>query len=145
MKVINYFSEAIDFDLKNQSVIKKWINHVVENEKKEIETINYIFCNDEYLHNLNVDYLKHDTLTDIITFDYSTDNTISGDIFISIERVKENAVLFKKSFDDELNRVIVHGILHLIGYNDKSPEDKAVMTEKEDFYLMFHVKHQKTT
>ncbi|HNY06975.1 MAG TPA: rRNA maturation RNase YbeY, partial [Bacteroidales bacterium] len=124
MKAINYFSEVIDFDLKNQSVIKKWINHVVENEKKEIETINYIFCNDEYLHNLNVDYLKHDTLTDIITFDYSTDNTISGDIFISIERVKENAVLFKKSFDDELNRVIVHGILHLIGYNDKSPEDK---------------------
>ncbi len=145
MKAINYFSEVIDFDLKNQSVIKKWIRYVAENEKKEIETINYIFCNDEYLHNLNVDYLKHDTLTDIITFDYSTDNTISGDIFISIERVKENAVLFEKSFDDELNRVIVHGILHLIGYKDKSPEDKAVMTEKEGFYLMFHVKHQKTT
>ncbi len=141
MKAINCFSEVIDFDLKNQSVIKKWIRYVAENEKKEIETINYIFCNDEYLHNLNVDYLKHDTLTDIITFDYSTDNTISGDIFISIERVKENAVLFEKSFDDELNRVIVHGILHLIGYKDKSPEDKAVMTEKEDFYLMFHVKH----
>jgi rRNA maturation RNase YbeY len=141
MKAINYFSEVIDFDLKNRSVIKKWIRYVAENEKKEIETINYIFCNDEYLHNLNVDYLKHDTLTDIITFDYSTDNTISGDIFISIERVKENAVLFEKSFDDELNRVIVHGILHLIGYKDKSPEDKAVMTEKEDFYLMFHVKH----
>ena len=141
MKAINYFSEVIDFDLKNQSVIKKWIKHVVKNEKKEIETINYIFCNDEYLHNLNVDYLKHDTLTDIITFDYSTDNIISGDIFISIERVKENAMLFKKTFDDELKRVIVHGVLHLIGYNDKSPEDKVVMTAKEDFYLMFHVKH----
>jgi len=142
MKRINFFSEEVDFDLKNPNIIKKWIKFVIEKESKNFETINYIFCNDNYLHQLNVEYLKHDTLTDIITFDYSTKENISGDIFISIDRIKENSEIFNKSSEEELHRVIVHGILHLIGYNDKTIDDKVIMTKKEDEYLMFHVKQK---
>jgi len=97
--------------------------------------LNYIFCSDTYLHKINLEYLKHDTLTDIITFDYSEKKQISGDIFISIDRIKENALKFNQSTDIELNRVLIHGVLHLLGYKDKTPKEKETMRAKEDFYL----------
>jgi len=97
--------------------------------------LNYIFCSDTYLHKINLEYLKHDTLTDIITFDYSEKKQISGDIFISIDRIKENAPKFNQSTDIELNRVLIHGVLHLLGYKDKTPKEKETMRAKEDFYL----------
>lgn len=109
--------------------------HVASAEKKNFGTLNYIFCNDAHLLQINREYLKHDTYTDIITFDYSEKKIISGDIFISIERVTENAEKFKQPFEIELQRVMVHGILHLIGYNDKSSQEKETMRAKEDFYL----------
>ena len=113
-----------------------WIKNAIKKEKRKLHSLNYVFCSDEYLVKLNSQYLKHKTLTDILTFDYSNDpKSINGEIYISIERVKENAAMFKGSFDEELHRVMVHGVLHLIGYNDKSATDKALMREKEEAYL----------
>ena len=134
MKFFNFHSEDIDFLLSNQDTLSSWLQTVVEEEKKEVEEINFIFCSDTYLHKINVDYLQHDTYTDIITFPYQ-DNLIRGDIFISIDRVKENASIYKQSFEKELNRVMVHGVLHLLGYLDKTPAQKSQMTQKEDYYL----------
>ena len=133
--LINFHSEDVDFHLVNEKKTIKWIKDSIKNETKIVGEISYIFCSDEYLHKMNLEYLNHNSFTDIITFDYTEGNNVSGDIFISIDRVKENAVKFKTIFENELSRVIIHGVLHLIGYKDKSIQDKEQMRSKEDFYL----------
>ena len=130
-----YYHSECDFQLQNEDSISEWLKHAIRLEKKALGEINYIFCDDEYLLKKNQDFLNHDTLTDIITFDYSEENKLSADIFISIERVKENALIFAVPFEKELKRVIIHGILHLIGYKDKSEEETKTIRSKENFYL----------
>ena len=129
------FNYETDFSLKNEEKISNWIVDTISEEAYKLEEINYVFCNDEYLHKLNVEFLNHDTLTDIISFDYSIGKLIQGDIFISIERVKDNAKDFSVSFEDELHRVIIHGVLHYCGYKDKTGLESKVMREKENHYL----------
>lgn len=134
--LILFHNEGIRYLLRDKKKIRDWIQKTILSEKKELGHINYIFADDEYLHDLNVRFLKHYTLTDIITFDNSEDDSeISGDIFISIERVKENSKIFNTSFIKELHRVLIHGVLHLIGYADKSKEQAIIMRQKEDYYL----------
>lgn len=133
---IQFFAEDITFDLKGKSKARDWISQIAENEGYNISNLNFIFCNDQYLHAINKTYLKHDSLTDIITFDLSENKgALNGDIFISIERVKENAAGMGIHFREELDRVMVHGVLHLSGYDDRTVTLKQQMTEKEDFYL----------
>ncbi|WP_010135498.1 rRNA maturation RNase YbeY [Ochrovirga pacifica] len=132
MIVFNY---ETDFELVNEEKYTQWISKTITAENCEEGDINYIFCDDKYLHKLNVEFLNHDTLTDIISFDYTMGKLISGDVFISVERVKENAKDLKQAFDDELSRVIIHGILHYCGYKDKSNNEAKIMRAKEDFYL----------
>lgn len=132
--MISYNFETA-FLLNHKDQITFWINNVIFKEGFDCGEINYIFCDDDYLLKLNIEFLDHDTLTDIISFDYTKGNLISGDIYISIPRVKENADLFNTSFDNELHRVIIHGILHYCGYKDKSNEQKLIMRRKEDEYL----------
>jgi probable rRNA maturation factor len=132
---IYFHSEETSFKLPQKRILKAWIEKTAETENKQLKELNIIFCNDTYLHKLNVQYLNHDTLTDIITFDYSEKPFTLGDLFISIERVKENAKKFNVDFINELHRVIIHGTLHLLGYKDKKKEDKAIMKTKEDKYL----------
>lgn len=131
---IQFFSEDIDFILEDTLSISDWLKTVIETESWQLTLINFVFCSDAYLHNMNVKYLQHDTLTDVITFYYSTEK-VEGDIFISIDRIKENAEGLNIPFSVELQRVMVHGTLHLLGYGDKTPDDKILMTEKENFYL----------
>ena len=126
------FNYETNFNLENEETFKKWILNCVEKEGFELGEINYIFCDDNYLHKINVEFLQHDTLTDIISFDYTLGKLIGGDIFISIERVTENAKDFKVSFDKELQRVLIHGVLHYMGYKDKTDEEKQEMRNKED-------------
>lgn len=135
--VIHFNSEAITFEHQNPIIIKNWLLSVAKQEGRNIASLSFIFCSDDYLHQINVEYLNHDTLTDVITFEYTEadSDSIEGDIFISIDRIKENAAEFQVPFEAELHRVMVHGTLHLLGYGDKSPDDKALMTEKENFYL----------
>lgn len=129
------FNNEIKFDLENSERVSEWISTtILEEEYKEGE-LNYIFCSDDYLLELNIKHLNHNTLTDIISFDYTMGKLISGDIFISIDRVIENAKTFEVSFEDELHRVMIHGILHYCGYKDKSEDDKVIMRSKEDLYL----------
>jgi probable rRNA maturation factor len=136
------FNYELDFELNNESQYEDWISRIIESEGFEEGEINYIFCDDEYLHKINVEYLNHDTLTDIISFDYTVGNLIQGDIFVSIERVRDNATDFKVSFDEELRRVLAHGVLHYCGYKDKSEKDEALMRAKEEEKMqMFHVEH----
>jgi len=131
-----FFEEDIKFKPKNKSALREWIKSTVTAEGYKLKELNYIFCSDSYLIAINRQYLNHDTYTDIITFDNSeTERTIIGDIFISIERIRDNAVKFSASETDELRRVIIHGALHLLGYTDKTKADKELMTQKEDFYL----------
>ena len=133
---IAFYTESIKYTLKEKNKIREWINLAIASEKKTTGTINIIFCSDKYLLKLNKEYLKHNYFTDIITFDNSENKrSISGDIFISIDRVKENAKDFSKSVKNELLRVMIHGILHLIGYKDKSSQQKILMNSKEDYYL----------
>jgi rRNA maturation RNase YbeY len=133
--MIQFCSEDITFSLKEKLKHKAWLNEVATQEGKKILELSYVFCSDDYLLQINQEYLNHDTLTDIVTFDNSEDpKKIEGDIFISIDRVKENGEKLGTS-KTELERVMVHGLLHLLGYKDKKKEDKAVMTEKEDFYI----------
>ena len=135
------FNYETEFQLDNEEVFTKWISAVIISENKKEGEINYIFCDDEYLLQINQEHLQHDYYTDIISFDYTIGNEISGDMFISIERVKENAVDFNVSFEEELKRVIVHGVLHYCGYKDKSEQDEQLMREKEEEKMkMFHVK-----
>ena len=133
---ISYYAENISFRLRNKKIISNWINEVVFLEQKKLQAVSFIFCDDEYLLKLNQTYLKHKTLTDIITFDYNENDNISGDIFISTERVKENAKIFNKSFANELNRVMIHGILHLLGYKDKKNAERLAIRAKEDECLL---------
>ena len=135
MSFFQYFYEGINFKVPHPIKTKKWLHKVVALEKKKFEAISYIFCSDEYLHSLNTHFLGHNTLTDTITFDFSDSHLISGEIYISVDRVKENSQKLKTSFVDELNRVMVHGILHLLGYRDKKPNEKRLMRKKEDSYL----------
>ena len=131
--MIEFHNEDIDFELENSSKAEKWLETVAQKEGFRIEELNYIFMSDEGLYKINMEYLNHDTYTDIITFDNSEDaESIEGDIFISIERVRENAKTYNSSFETELRRVIAHGLLHLCGYKDKTETDANVMRKKED-------------
>lgn len=133
---VSFFNEGINYRLLGKTKIKRWIGDVILRNAKIPGEINIIFCDDTYLSELNLSYLNHTTLTDIITFDYTAEGVISGDIYISIDRVKENALLYSKTFLDELNRVMIHGVLHLLGNKDKKPKDKAMMRNKEDESLL---------
>lgn len=136
------FNYETDFELENEAQYEDWISRIIESEGFDEGEINYIFCDDEYLHKINVEYLDHDTLTDIISFDYTVGNVLQGDIFVSVERVKDNANDFNVSFKEELKRVLSHGVLHYCGYKDKSPKDEALMRSKEEEKMqMFHVEH----
>lgn len=129
------FNYEVDFQLHSEVQVNKWLSEVIKSERFKEGEINYVFCDDEYLLKLNVEFLKHDTLTDILSFDYSFGKELHGDIFISIERVKENAEDFNVGFETELKRVMVHGMLHYCGYKDKSEEEERVMREKENHYI----------
>lgn len=136
------FNYETDFELENEAQYEDWISRIIESEGFDEGEINYIFCDDEYLHKINVEYLDHDTLTDIISFDYTVGNLIQGDIFVSVERVQDNANDFNVSFEEELKRVLSHGVLHYCGYKDKSLKDEALMRSKEEEKMqMFHVEH----
>lgn len=136
MATIRFFSEDISFKIDLPRKKTLWIKEVARREKKTIKEINYIFCSDKYLLQLNQGFLNHKTLTDIITFDNSEGkNGLEGEIYISIERVQENAIKFNNEFEDELHRVMIHGVLHLIGYKDKKPSEKALMRKKEEACL----------
>ena len=129
------FNYETNFKLKLTKNIASWISGAIINEAYKEGDINFIFCEDNYLLKMNVKYLKHNELTDIISFDYTMGKMVSGDIFISIDRIKENALQFNVKVEDELHRVIIHGILHCCGYKDKTKEDKLLMRKKEDYYL----------
>ncbi len=136
MAKINFFTEDILYNLKNKTVIKKWLENTIIEEGYRLAELNFILCSDEYLLRINQDYLQHDDYTDVITFDNSEETkVVVSDIFISIERVKENALNFNSSVVNELCRIMIHGTLHLLGYLDKNKSDKKQMTAKEDFYL----------
>ena len=132
MSEINFFSEDIEFILPEEKKIRLWLLKISLKEEKTLEIINFIFCSDPYLQKINKEYLNHDTFTDIITFPYGEDDILEGDIFISIDRIRENAVIFNISFNEELLRVMSHGIMHLCGYNDKNEKEQAEMRRKED-------------
>lgn len=129
------FNYETDFKLEDEGKISEWISKAINSENCKEGELNYIFCSDDYLHKINVDFLNHDTLTDIISFDYSVGKELHGDIYISVERVEDNAKDFDVSFENELARVMIHGILHYCGYKDKSEEDAKLMRSKEDYYL----------
>lgn len=133
--MISYFTEDIKFNFKSKRLTNRWLTLVAESEIRRIGEISVIFCSDPYILSVNQKYLQHDYYTDIITFDYCEGDRLSGDLFISIDTVRENSAEYGTEFEDELNRVIVHGILHLIGYDDHTPEDVAEMRKKEDYYL----------
>ncbi|MFC0781182.1 rRNA maturation RNase YbeY [Flavobacterium sp. HJSW_4] len=134
------FNYETDFTLGDEQAFSDWLSAIIVSEKKSEGEINYIFCDDEYLHKINVEYLDHDTLTDIISFDYTVGNELNGDIFVSVERVADNAKDFNVSFAEELKRVLSHGILHYCGYKDKTDEDAQLMRAKEEEKMkMFHV------
>jgi probable rRNA maturation factor len=136
------FNYELDFQLENEDQFSSWISNVISSENKKEGDINYIFCDDEYILEINKQYLDHDYYTDIISFDYAVGNELHGDIFVSIERVRENALEFEVSFDEELKRVLIHGVLHYCGYKDKTEEDELLMRSKEDDKIkMFHVEH----
>lgn len=129
------FNYETNFKLSKAQDFSKWISNVIVSEDCREGDINYIFCSDDYLHDINLKYLNHDTLTDIISFDYSVGKKLHGDIYISIDRVADNAKDFNVEFSEELKRVMVHGVLHYCGYKDKSESDKLTMRSKEDFYI----------
>lgn len=134
------FNYETDFTLGDEQAFSDWLSAVIVSEGKNEGEINYIFCDDDYLHKINVEYLDHDTLTDIISFDYTVGNELNGDIFVSVERVADNAKDFNVSFAEELKRVLSHGILHYCGYKDKTDEDAQLMRAKEEEKMkMFHV------
>ena len=136
------FNYETEFTLENETLFSDWISRVILSENKKEGDINYVFCDDEYILEINKQYLDHDYYTDIISFDYCVGNELHGDVFVSIDRVKENATDFDVTFDDELKRVIIHGILHYIGYKDKSEEEELLMRQKENEKIaMFRVEH----
>ena len=133
--MIRYFQEDIRFEFKRKMLNNRWLKMVAGSEMRRLGAINIIFCSDNYILDVNMKYLQHDYFTDIITFDYCEKDVLSGDLFISIDSVRENAQFYGTEFADELNRVMVHGLLHLIGYDDHSEADIAVMRQKENYYL----------
>lgn len=133
--MISFQNQGIDFKLKDKTRLKQWIKHIILSENKIAGPIAYIFCTDDELLEVNLAHLNHNTYTDIITFDYTEGSKVSGDILISIDRVKENAVKFEVSFEEELRRVMIHGVLHLCGYKDKSKEQSQLMRKKENSAL----------
>ena len=136
MGFISFYAEDIDFKMSKPLKTKTWIRKVIQKERKKLFSLSYVFCSDEFLSQLNTKYLKHKALTDIITFDYSDESgSIVAEIYISIPRVKENGDLYKTGFDNELRRVMIHGVLHLVGYSDKKPSEKALMRKKEEACL----------
>jgi probable rRNA maturation factor len=136
MAKISFFTEDLNYTLKHKTTIRRWISDTISSEGYQLSELNFILCSDDYLLRINQDYLQHDDYTDVITFDNAEElKTIVGDIFISIDRIKENAQKFNTTTLRELCRVMVHGTLHLLGYKDKSKNDKKLMTSKEDFYL----------
>ena len=151
MVLINFFYEKKEKLPFNKGRVRLWLKDVIKEEDKELGCVNFIYCSDEYLLGLNKSYLKHNSLTDVITFNFSENKkTIEGDVYISIERVQENSKAFSETFKSELLRTMVHGVLHLIGYDDKKKNDKKLMVEKENYFLSdfktnkkFHVEQQK--
>ena len=133
--MVSYYTEDTKFAFKEKRLTSRWLKLVAESEIRRLGDISIIFCSDNYILDVNMKYLQHDYFTDIITFDYGEGDRLSGDLFISVDSVRENAVFYKTEFEDELNRVIVHGVLHLIGYDDHSKEDIAEMRAKENYYL----------
>ena len=133
--MIRYFCEDIKFTYKNKLANNRWLKMVAGSEIRKIGDINVIFCSDNYILDVNMKYLQHDYFTDIITFDYCEGKVLSGDLFISVDSVRENSIEFGTDFEEELHRVIVHGVLHLIGYDDHTDEDKKMMRQKENYYL----------
>ena len=133
--MIRYFCEDIRFTYKNKLANNRWLKMVAGSEIRKIGDINIIFCSDNYILDVNMKYLQHDYFTDIITFDYCEGKVLSGDLLISVDSVRENSIEFGTDFEEELHRVIVHGVLHLIGYDDHTEEDKKVMRQKENYYL----------
>lgn len=133
--MIRYYCEDISFKLKDKALNNKWLKMVAASELRKIGDINIIFCSDNYILDVNMKYLQHDYFTDIITFDYCEKDFLSGDLFISIDSVRENALFYGTEFPAELNRVMVHGVLHLIGYDDHTEEDIKTMRSKENYYL----------
>jgi probable rRNA maturation factor len=139
MAQVNFFSQGIKFDVKNPRKLSKWIKNTANKEGSKLKEVNYIFCSDKKLLAINKQYLRHTTLTDIITFDNSEEpGQLESDIFISVQRVKENALKLKLPFEVELRRVMIHGVLHLLGYGDKSSSEKAIMRKKEEAYLSLY-------
>ena len=134
--MISYHNEDTSFLFKGKTKNNQWLKLVAESEIKKIGSIAIVFCSDNYILDVNLKYLQHDYFTDIITFDYCEGNVLSGDLFISVDSVRENASYYGTEFSDELNRVIVHGLLHLIGYDDHTEEDQKIMREKENYYLL---------
>ena len=132
---IHFHQEDISFRIQKINALRLWIAKNISKENKKVGQLNFIFCSDSYLLEINKKYLNHDFFTDVISFDYTEENRISGDIYISLDRVKENAKEFGYSIKDELHRIIIHGLLHLLGYSDKTPDLKVIMKDKEDFYL----------
>jgi rRNA maturation RNase YbeY len=136
MPAIQFFEEDIAYKLKNKTGVRQWVTDTIIAEGYKLKELTYIFCSDAYLLQINLQYLDHDTYTDIVTFDNSAnEGVVVGDIFISIDRIRENALKFNVTEITELHRVIIHGVLHLLGYTDKSVSAKKKMTQKEDFYL----------
>ena len=133
--MVRYFTEDTQFTFKEKALNNKWYKLVASSEVRKLGDINVIFCSDRYILDINMRYLQHDYFTDIITFDYCEKDILSGDLFISVDSVRENALFYNTTFEDELNRVLVHGVLHLIGYDDHKDEDVAMMRSKEDYYL----------
>ncbi len=133
--MVRYFCEDIKFEFKNKQLNNRWLKMVAGSEVKTLGDVSIIFCSDNYILDVNMRYLQHDYFTDIITFDYCEGKTLSGDLFISIDTVRENAAEYGATFEEELNRVIVHGLLHLIGYDDRTPEEAQEIHRKEDYYL----------
>ena len=133
--MVSFFTEDISFNFKGKTLTRKWLTMVASSEIRKIGNISIIFCSDNYILDINQKFLQHDYFTDIITFDYCEEDTLSGDLFISVDSVKENASFYGTEFEVELNRVIVHGLLHLIGYDDHKDQDIKMMRSKEDYYL----------
>ncbi len=135
MSSIYFLSEGIKFKPKKQKNLKIWVKGVIESEGRNLSSLVYIFCSDSYLLTLNQGYLNHKTFTDIITFDYSEGDVVDGEIYISVDRIKDNAIKFERDFEEELHRVMIHGVLHILGFKDKSPSEKSVMRKKEEACL----------
>ena len=133
--MIRFFAEDTDFVFKHKIDVKRWLKLVAGSEVRKIGDINIIFCSDNYILDVNLKYLSHDYFTDIITFDYCEGDVLSGDLFISVDSVRENSVFYENEFEEELHRVIVHGVLHLIGYDDHTENEQKVMRQKENYYL----------